>query len=147
MLSALWEGDGSWSLINGGPSVMLEWGTISDELAEGVARLLGELGILCAWRRGRTTKSTKETHWLRISGANQIEGARFLVPKAHRAGVLAALAAQKKRIAPTGYRRFGDGIPWVRVVRTASQPYCGSVYSLKVPGSPVATGDVRASAR
>src|SRR4029453_8341785 len=41
LLSGLWEGDGSWSLVNGGPSVILEWGTISDELAEAVARLLG----------------------------------------------------------------------------------------------------------
>jgi UDPglucose 6-dehydrogenase len=135
LLSGMWEGDGSWSLINGGPSVILEWGTISDELAEGTARLLGELGIVCSWRRGRTAKSTKETHWLRISGAEQIEAALFLVPERHRIGVLSALGRQKKRIAPTGYRRFGEGIPWVRVVDTRSRRYCGPVYSLKVPGS------------
>ena len=64
LLSGLWEGHGSWSLVRGGPSVILEWGTISDELADGVARLLGDVGIVCAWRRGRTAKSTKETHWL-----------------------------------------------------------------------------------
>jgi UDPglucose 6-dehydrogenase len=135
LLSAMWEGDGSWSLVNGGPSVMLEWGTISDELADGVARLLGELGLVCAWRRGRTAKSTKETHWLRISGADQIERALFLVPERHRTGVLSAIGGQKKRIAPTGYRRFGEGIPWVRVVHTRSVRYRGPVYSLKVPGS------------
>ncbi len=43
---------------------VVDFGTISDELADGVARLLGDLGIVCAWRRGRTAKSTKETHWL-----------------------------------------------------------------------------------
>jgi UDP-glucose 6-dehydrogenase len=134
LLSGLWEGDGSWSLVNGGPSVILEWGTISDELAEGVARLLGELDLVCGWRRGRTAKSTKETHWLRVSGADQIERAMFLVPERDRAGVAAAVARQSKRIAPTGYRRFG-GIPWVRVVETAVAPYSGPVYSLEVPGS------------
>ena len=80
----------------------------------------GELGIVCSWRRGRTAKSTKETHWLRISGAGQIEGALFLVPERHRGGVLTASGRQKKRIAPTGYRRFGDGIPWARVVDARS---------------------------
>ena len=135
LLSGMWEGDGSWSLVNEGPSVILEWGTISDELAEGTARLLGELGIVCSWRRGRTAKSTKETHWLRISGAGQIEGALFLVPERHRGGVLTAVGRQKKRIAPTGYRRFGEGIPWARVVDARSWRHRGPVYSLKVPGS------------
>jgi UDPglucose 6-dehydrogenase len=134
LLSGLWEGDGSWSLVNGGPSVILEWGTISDELAEGVARLLGELDLVCSWRRGRTAESTKDTHWLRISGAEQIARAMFLVPQRDRAGVVAAIARQSKRIAPTGYRRFG-GMPWVRVVGTEHERYAGPVYSLEVPGS------------
>jgi UDPglucose 6-dehydrogenase len=135
LLSGLWEGDGSWSLVNGGPSVILEWGTISDELAEGVARLLADVGIVCAWRRGRTAKSTKETHWLRVSGADQVARALFLVPERDRAGVRAAIARQSKRIRPTGYRRFGDGTPWVRVVDTRRERYTGPVYSLEVPGS------------
>jgi intein/homing endonuclease len=135
LLSGLWEGDGSWSLVNGGPSVILEWGTISDELAEGVARLLGDVGLVCSWRRGRTAKSTKETHWLRISGAEQIERGLFLVPERDQPGVLAAIARQKKRIAPTGFRRFDGGTPWVRVVATRRERYVGPVYSLEVPGS------------
>jgi UDP-glucose 6-dehydrogenase len=135
LLSGLWEGDGSWSLVNGGPSVILEWGTISDELAEGVARLLGDVGLVCAWRRGRTAMSTKETHWLRISGADQVERGLFLVPERDRLGVLAAIARQKKRIAPTGFRRFDGGMPWVRVVETRREHYRGPVYSLEVPGS------------
>ena len=135
LLSGLWEGDGSWSLVNGGPSVILEWGAISDELAEGVARLLGEVGLICSWRRGRTAKSTKETHWLRVSGAEQIARAMFLVPERDRPGVAAALARQAKRIAPTGFRRFDGGTPWLRVVDVRHEQYCGPVYSIEVPGS------------
>jgi UDPglucose 6-dehydrogenase len=135
LLSGLWEGDGSWSLINGGPSVILEWGTVSDELADGVARLLGELGIVCSWRRGRTRKSTKETHWLRVSGADQIERSLFLVPERHRKQVLDLIERQSKRIAPAGYRRFGEGLPWTRIVRVRRSKSSGSVYSLEVPGS------------
>jgi UDPglucose 6-dehydrogenase len=141
LLSGLWEGDGSWSLVNGGPSVILEWGTISDELAEGVARLLADVGIVCAWRRGRTRLSTKETHWLRVSGADQVEHAMFLVPERDRSGVESAIARQAKRIKPTGFRRFDGGTPWVRVVDVRREHYTGPVYSLEVPGSHTVVGN------
>jgi intein/homing endonuclease len=71
LLSGLFEGDGSWSLINGGPSVIIELGTVSDELADGVLRLLGSVGIVATERVGRVAKSTKDTHWIRISGASE----------------------------------------------------------------------------
>jgi UDPglucose 6-dehydrogenase len=145
LLSGLWEGDGSWSLINGGPSVSLEFGTVSDELAEGVARLLGDLGIVCSWRRGRTKKSTKVTHWLRISGADQVERAMSLVPDRRSAIVGRHLDAQAKRIKPTGYRRFSDSsMAWVRVAGTSRRPFRGRVYSVEVPGANtvVASGGV-----
>jgi UDPglucose 6-dehydrogenase len=136
LLSGLWEGDGSWSFVNGGPSVAIEFGTVSDELADGVARLLRDLGIVCSWKRGRTAKSTKETHWLRISGADQVERAISLVPERARAQVLGSIARQGKRIRPTGFRRFGDSATaWVRVTETAKRPFRGQVYSLEVPGS------------
>jgi UDPglucose 6-dehydrogenase len=138
-VSGLWEGDGSWSFVNGGPSVTLDFGTISDELADGVARLLGDLGIVCSWRRGRTAKSTKETHWLTISGADQVERAIALVPESQRTEVRDALARQSKRIAPSGHRRFDDlGIGWVRVTGTSKMPFRGAVYSLEVPGATTA---------
>jgi UDPglucose 6-dehydrogenase len=139
LLSALWEGDGSWSLVNGGPSVILEFGTVSDELADGVHRLLGDLGIVASQRIGRTKKSTKDTYWLRIAGADQIERALEL-PERDRVGIWASIARQSKRIAPTGYRRSCDGPAWVRVTDIRREPFAGPVYSLEVPGSHTAVG-------
>jgi UDPglucose 6-dehydrogenase len=133
LLSGLWEGDGSWSLVNGGPSVVLELGTVSDELADGVLRLLGDLGIVVSHRIGRTRRSTKDTHWIRVSGAEQLERAIALVPERDRAGVLTTIARQSKRIAPTGYRRDGDGPSWARISQLRPEPYDGKVYSLEVP--------------
>ncbi|HYZ82553.1 MAG TPA: nucleotide sugar dehydrogenase [Solirubrobacteraceae bacterium] len=132
LLSGLFEGDGSWSLVNGGPSVIIEFGTISDELADGVLRLLASVGIVASKRTGRTAKSTKDTHWIRISGADQVARAIRLIPERDRTGALASIAGQRKRIAPTGYRRFGDGPGWVRVTSLGRQPYSGPVYSLEV---------------
>jgi hypothetical protein len=113
--------------------VILEWGTISDELADGMMRLLGDLGIVASRRIGRTSKSTKDTHWVRVAGADQVERMMDLVPERDRAGVRASIARQKKRIAATGYRKFDFGPAWVRAAKLARRPFSGYVYSLEVP--------------
>jgi UDPglucose 6-dehydrogenase len=134
LLAGLWEGDGSWSLVDGGPSVILEMGTVSAELADGVLRLLAELGIVASQRIGGVAKSTKDTYWLRVSGADQVEHAIALVPERDRAGVAASL--ERQRIAPTGHRRVeDDGPAWVRVVQATRSAFRGPVYSLEVPGT------------
>jgi UDPglucose 6-dehydrogenase len=140
LLSGMWAGDGSWSLVNGGPSVALEYGTVSGELAEGAMRLLGELGIVARLKVGRTAKSTCDTYWLTISGADQVDQLLDFVSPAERPRVVASIAAQKKRIAPTGYRRDG-ATAWVRVVDVERGSHRGPVYSLEVPttGTVVAT--------
>jgi UDPglucose 6-dehydrogenase len=139
LLSGLWEGDGSWSLVNGGPSVILEFGTISRELADGMLRLLAQLGIVAGQRIGRTAKSTADTYWLRVAGAEQIESALFLVPRRDRPGVLASIARQAKRIAPTGYRKRGNAA-WVRVTGIERRAHDDFVYSLEVGGAHTLVG-------
>ena len=57
------------------------------------------------------------------------------MPERDRPGVVAAIGRQKKRIMPTGYRRFDGGTPWVRVVDDGALHHRGPVYSLEVPGS------------
>ena len=133
LLRGLWDGDGSWSLVNGGPSAILEYGTVSRELADGMLRLLGDLGLVAALRVGRTAKSTVDTYWLRISGADQIERSLWLVSDAEADEIRASLAQQTKRIAPTGYRSFDDGTSWVRVTSAEREHFEGLVYSLEVP--------------
>jgi len=135
LLSGLFEGDGSWSLVGGGPSVVIEFGTVSDELADGVLRLLGDLDIVAAHRVARTSKSTKDTHWLRITGADQVERAIELVPNRDRARVFESIGRQSKRIAPTGYRRFDSGVAWMRLTSTERSAFSGPVYSLEVPAA------------
>jgi hypothetical protein len=99
-----------------------------------VLRLLGQLGVVASWRIGRVAKSTKDTHWIRIAGAEQVERAIELVPIRDRTGALASIARQAKRIAPTGYRRAA-GPAWARVQSVERRPFCGAVYSIEVPTS------------
>jgi UDPglucose 6-dehydrogenase len=134
LLSGLWQGDGSWSYVNGGPSVVLEWGTVSRELADGVVRMLGGLGIATRMKVGRTAKSTTDTYWVVVSGADRVERLLALVKPADRPAVEASLASQAKRIAPTGHRPAEDAA-WLRVVKTTAEPYRGWVYSVEVPST------------
>jgi UDPglucose 6-dehydrogenase len=133
LLSGLWRGDGSWSYVAGGPSVVLEYGTVSMALADGMLRLLAGLGIVARLKIGRGAKSTCDTYHLVVSGADQIEALLELVPPSAVQSIRSALASQAKRIAPTGYRRHADAA-WVRVVSAERKPYSGYVYSLEVPG-------------
>jgi hypothetical protein len=95
--------------------------------------LLGELGIVASWKIGRPPGATVDTHFVRISGAAQIERVLELCHPQDRATVESAIAAQHKRIAPTGYRV--DGVPRVRVVEVMRRRFAGYVYSLEVPSA------------
>ena len=133
-LSGLWRGDGSWSLVAGGPSVVLEHGTVSRELADGVLRLLGDLGVAARLKVGRTARSTVDTYWIVVSGADQVERLLDFVAAGDRERIVESIRRQQKRIAPTGYRRR-DGSAWVRIRSAECRPHRGYVYSLEVPGT------------
>jgi UDPglucose 6-dehydrogenase len=132
LLAGLWLGDGSWSYVGHGPSVVLEYGTVSRELADGVLRLLGELGVVARLKVGRTRKSTVDTYWLVVSGAEQVERLLDLFPAVEAGTIRASLGQQAKRIRPTGYRRRHN-TAWVRIVDVVRRPFRGFVYSLEVP--------------
>ena len=133
LLRGLWDGDGSWSYVRCGPSVVLEYGTVSRRLSDGMLRLLGDLGITARLKVGRTAKSTVETYWLVVSGADQVEQLLELFPLAEQWEIADTLFEQSKRIAPTGYRRLSKNASWVRVTHVERRPFEGLVYSLKVP--------------
>jgi UDPglucose 6-dehydrogenase len=132
-LAGLWRGDGSCSFISRGSSVVLEYGTVSRELADGVVRLLGDLGVTARLKLGRTATSTVDTYWIVVSGAQQVEGLLDFVAPDRRVGIEEALS-RTKRIAPTGYVRE-RGSSWVRIVETTRRSHSGFVYSLEVPGT------------
>jgi hypothetical protein len=130
----MWLGDGSWSLVGGGPSVVLEWGSASQALADGVCRLLGTLGIVARLKVGRTARSTVDTWWVVVAGAEQVERLLEFVKPSDRTGVRSSLARQSKRIRPTGCARAEAGT-FLRVTGVERRPHRGFVYSLEVPGA------------
>jgi UDPglucose 6-dehydrogenase len=142
LLRGLWDGDGSWSYVNRGNSVVLEYGTVSAELADGMMRMLQLDGLIASRRVGRTPKSTVDTYWLRISGADQVERALFLVDPSERDQIRDSLVRLQRRISSTGYRRGLRGTSAVRVTGVTRRPFSGRVFSLEIPAPHqfVATG-------
>ena len=134
LLRGLWDGDGSWSKVNGGPSVVLEYGTVSRALADGIVRLLAFEDLVARVKVGRTAKSTVDTYWLQVSGALQLRHCRWLLPADEGEAVAAAIAAQSKRTRPTGHRPISKSASWVRVTEVRRVPYRGPVHSVEVPG-------------
>jgi UDPglucose 6-dehydrogenase len=132
LLRGLWAGDGSWSLLHGGPSVALEYGTVSPELADGMLRLLGEFGVVARQKVARVSNSTVDTYWLVVSGADQIEDCLWLLEPHERDQVRAHLYSRSKRIAPTGYRRDRKGTAWVRAVDVEITQTEQQVFSVEV---------------
>jgi UDPglucose 6-dehydrogenase len=133
LLAGMWRGDGSWCKVSGGPSVVLDYGTASPHLADGLLRLLGDLGVAGRLKVGRTAKSTCDNYWIQVAGADQVEGLLDLVRPGDRDEILRSISSQTKRIAPTGYRRHRRNAAWVRVVGSTRRPFDGPVYSLEVP--------------
>ena len=116
--------------------MIIELGTVSDALADGVLRLLGELGIVASRRIGRTAKSTKDTHWTRISGAEQVEQAVELVPRRDRergARQSSPARGSASRRPATGFERGRGGCEFGSGYRR--MPCQGPVYSMEVPGA------------
>ena len=76
-----------------------------------------------ARRSAARASSTVDTHWLVMSGADQIEQCLVAARTARaRRRAWHTSTRQTKRIAPTGYRLDRKGTAWVRVVDVVPQP-------------------------
>ena len=135
LLSGLWEGDGSWSLVNGGPSVVLELGTVSDELADGVLRLLGDSG---SWRRAgsvaphdrrRTPTGSGSAEPIRCS-ARSCWSRSAIGWACSRRSTASASALPRRATGASATAQRGPGFSELRRER-----HDGHVYSLEVPYS------------
>jgi UDPglucose 6-dehydrogenase len=136
LLTGLWLGGGSWSLVGGGPSVVLEYHMASRRLADGMLRLLGDLGVVASLKIGWSANPTTDVYFLRIAGAVQVETMLDLVSPPASDAIRTWIGRQQRRIAPTtGYRRHHRHAAWTRVVDIQRRAFAGPVYSLEVPES------------
>ncbi|MGH8875388.1 MAG: UDP binding domain-containing protein, partial [Acidimicrobiia bacterium] len=117
LLSGIWRGD--WSSANRGPDLGLEFRTVSRLLADGLLRLLGDLGVTARLEVGRAANSTFDTY--RLVGSGPEDGPVTIGHSLHR-----------RSKAPTGYRR-SFGASWARIEEIVGRRSRCLVYSLEVP--------------
>jgi UDP-glucose/GDP-mannose dehydrogenase family, UDP binding domain len=108
----------------------------SRRLADGMLRLLGDLGVVASLKIGWSANPTTDVYFLRIAGAVQVETMLDLVSPPASDAIRTWIGRQQRRIAPTtGYRRHHRHAAWTRVVDIQRRAFAGPVYSLEVPES------------
>ncbi len=71
LLSGLFRGDGHVEFAGRSDAVVYEYGTVSEELAQGVQFLLHSLGIVPGYRTSQPAESTQPVHSLRMTSNHQ----------------------------------------------------------------------------
>ena len=130
------EGDGSWTLVSGGPSVIARVsGPSARSSPTASLRLLASSGSWPSRRVARTAKSTKDTHWLtdqRCRAGRARHRARA-EPRTERE-VLASHRPAERSASLRRVPALRDGAACVRGSAIERTAFSGPVYSLEVPG-------------
>jgi hypothetical protein len=133
-LSGYWQGDGHAAVVANGRGVVLSAATASPALSDGLLRLFSDLGVTASAAIRRCSKSTVDTYWLDVSGAEQVRRMMPLVKPWKRAALEACIGKATKQIKPTGFRQLGEGA-MVRVLSAEKTFGSVPVYSMEVEGN------------
>ena len=131
LLSGLFRGDGYIEYTNHSNAVVYDYGSVSEELIQGMQFLLHGLGIVPSYKASQSEKSTRPAHFLRISSERQIAelSGMFLPDEQER--IEQRLASYDRNVAPTGYTDGGRHTT-VSVNEVTTQETAVDVYSLEV---------------
>ena len=134
LLSGLFRGDGHVEYTNHSNAVVYDYGSVSEELIQGMQFLLHSLGIVPSYKTSRSEKSTRPAHFLRVSSKEQIAALKEMFLPSEREKIESRLDAYDREIAPIGYAADGGQITvGVRDITTENRTV--EVYSLEVEDS------------
>ena len=83
LLAGLFRGDGHIEYTSHSNAVVYDYGSVSEELIQGMQFLLHSLGIVPSYKTSQSQKSTQPAHFLRVSSKHQIAALKdlFLTPE------------------------------------------------------------------
>jgi UDPglucose 6-dehydrogenase len=130
LLSGLFRGDGRVAYPNHS-TVAYEYGSVSEELIDGMTLLLHSLGIVPSYEPSTSAEAAQPAHVLRVSAKRQVVRLKGMVPPEERDRIDDRLAEYDRDIAPTGHTADGGftSVP-VRDITVEETPT--EVYSLEV---------------
>jgi UDPglucose 6-dehydrogenase len=131
LLSGLFRGDGHIEYTNHSNAVVYDYGSVSEELIDGMTLLLHSLGIVPSYKTSQSAKSTRPAHFLRVSSKRQIAALKELFLPEEQDRIDDRLASYDRDIAPTGHTADG-GFTSVPVRDVTVEETTTDVYSLEV---------------
>ena len=131
LLSGLFRGDGHVEYTSHSNAVVYDYGSVSEELIDGMTLLLHSLGIVPSYKTSQSAKSTRPAHFLRVSSKRQISALKELFLPEERDRIDKRLAEYERDIVPTGHTADG-GFTSVPVRDVTVEETTAEVYSLEV---------------
>ena len=131
LLSGLFRGDGHVAYPDHSNAVIYEYGSVSEELIDGMTLLLHSLGIVPSYKTSTSAKATQPAHFLRVSAKRQIARLKEMFLPDERDRIDDRLAEYDRDIAPTGHTADG-GFTSVPVRDITVEETTTDVYSLEV---------------
>ncbi|WP_459191561.1 nucleotide sugar dehydrogenase [Halosimplex sp. J119] len=131
LLSGLFRGDGYIEYTNHSNAVVYDYGSVSEELIQGMQFLLHSLGIVPSYKTSQSAKSTQPAHFLRVSSKRQIALLKEMFLPAEQAKIQERLDGYDRDVKPTGHADGGTHTS-VKVNDISVEDTSTEVYSLEV---------------
>lgn len=131
LLSGLFRGDGYVEYTSHSNAVVYDYGSVSDELIQGMTFLLHTLGIVPSYKTSRSAKSTTDAHFCRVSAKQQVAQLSGMFLADERQQIEERLDAYERDIAPSGHSRH-ENFTTVPVKNVSVESASTIVYSLEV---------------
>ncbi|CAM2932150.1 hypothetical protein HASA104033_08940 [Halobacterium salinarum] len=131
LLAGLFRGDGYIEYTNHSNAVVYDYGSVSEELIQGMQFLLHSIGIVPSYKTSQSAKSTQPAHFLRVSSKEQIASLKEMFLPETQARIERRLDGYDRDIAPTGHSVDG-GQTTVSVRDVEVDETTTDVYSLEV---------------
>ncbi len=131
LLTGLFRGDGHIEYTNHSNAVVCDYGSVSEDLIQGMQFLLHSLGIVPSYKTSQSEKSTRPAHFLRVSSKRQIALLKDMFLPDEREKIEERLDQYERDIKPTDHAVRNE-YTTVRVNDVSVVEQETEVYSLEV---------------
>jgi len=130
LLAGLFRGDGHVHYTSHSNAVVYDYGSVSEDLINGMQFLLHSVGIVPSYKTSQSAKSTRPAHFLRVSSKHQVDALKGMFLDEERDRIETRLS-DTQDIKPTGHTA-DSGFTTVPVREVTVEDADTDVYSLEV---------------
>ena len=131
LLAGLFRGDGYIEYMNHSNAVVYDYGSVSEELIQGMQFLLHSLGVVPSYKTSQSEKSTQPEHFLRVSSKQHIAKLKHLFLPSEQEKISDRLDSYQRDIQPSSHN-IGAQHTTVEISAISVNETEADVYSLEV---------------